>query len=141
MPSIFPSASCLSATFGQASPYKTETKPKRSPYRIDESRFSSWSVSEDVGDKANKLSDAAVKEFEKASATAQKQAGAIELYSGKYYAVRHTDDALMWTSTDTNRSAPSAVREIWGVHGGRPSPPTDDVFYAYSSKHCLCLGA
>jgi len=87
MPSIFPSASCLSATFGQASPYKTETKPKRSPYRIDESRFSSWSVSEDVGDKANKLSEAAVKEFEKASATAQKQAGAIELYSGKYYAI------------------------------------------------------
>lgn len=85
MPSLFPSASCLAATFGQATPYQTNTPAKRSPYQVNESLYPSWDVSE----KASELSAEAKKEFEKASAAAQAKAGKIELYSGKYYAVRN----------------------------------------------------
>lgn len=83
MPSLFPSASCLASTFGQATPYKTAAPVRRSPYQVNESLYPSWDVSE----KASELSNEAVKEFEKASAAAQAKTGKIELYSGKYYAV------------------------------------------------------
>lgn len=86
MPSLFPSASCLATTFGQATPYKAPAPVRRSPYQVNEALYPSW----DVSDKASELSQGAVKEFEKASAAAQAKTGKIELYSGKYYAVRIT---------------------------------------------------
>jgi solute carrier family 25 phosphate transporter 3 len=45
-----------------------------------------WSATEDAKNKAHKLSDAAVAEFEKASNKTQAKVGKIELYSPKYYA-------------------------------------------------------
>lgn len=87
MPSLFPTASALSATFGHATPYAQQTQPKRTPYQAKTHLYPSWDVAEDAKGKAVQLSDAAVKEFEKASNKAQATAGKIELYSGKYYAV------------------------------------------------------
>lgn len=86
---MFPAASTLSATFAHASPYRfNTTTTTRSPYQARHELFPSWDVAEDAKNKAGQLSDAAVKEFEKASNAAQSKAGKIELYSGKYYAVR-----------------------------------------------------
>ncbi|KAI5366726.1 putative mitochondrial phosphate carrier protein Pic2/Mir1 [Septoria linicola] len=81
MPSLFPSASALSATFGQASPYQAK------PQRKDISHlYTAWDVTEDAKNQAAKLSDAASAEIAKASNIAQEKTGKIELYSGKYYA-------------------------------------------------------
>ncbi|USW54931.1 Putative mitochondrial phosphate carrier protein Pic2/Mir1 [Septoria linicola] len=81
MPSLFPSASALSATFGQASPYQSK------PQRKDISHlYTAWDVTEDAKNQAAKLSDAASAEIAKASNIAQEKTGKIELYSGKYYA-------------------------------------------------------
>jgi solute carrier family 25 phosphate transporter 3 len=90
MQSFFPTASALSATFGHATPYnlKTQTPAKRSPYLARSNLYPSWDVAEDAKNKAAGLSDAATKELQKASEIAQAKAGKIELYSGKYYAVR-----------------------------------------------------
>lgn len=87
MPSLFPSASALSATFGNASPYSfQQPTSKRSPYAARTELYRSWDVAEDAQKKAGQLSDAAMKEIEKASSMAQSKAGKIELYSAKYYA-------------------------------------------------------
>lgn len=89
MPSLFPTASALSATFGAASPYNTDTAQlpaKRSPYQARTDLYQSWNVAEDAKQKTAQLSDAAVQEFEKASNVAQKNVGKVELYSAKYYA-------------------------------------------------------
>ena len=83
---LFPSASTLSATFGQASPYRINT-PTHSPYQARSHLYPSWDVAEDAKNKAAGLSDAAVNELNKASQKAQQNVGKIELYSGKYYAV------------------------------------------------------
>ena len=83
MPSLFPTASALSATFGQASLYQS-TKPIQ---RKDISHlYSAWDVTEDAKNKASQLSEAASKELAKASHLAQEKTGKIELYSQKYYA-------------------------------------------------------
>lgn len=89
MASLFPTASTLSATFGNSLPYRLHapSTSTRSPYQARAHLYPSWDVAEDAKDKAAGLSDAAVKEFEKASNLAQQKAGKIELYSGKYYAV------------------------------------------------------
>jgi solute carrier family 25 phosphate transporter 3 len=90
MPSLFPAAGTLSATFGHATPYTAfpaSTPMKRSPYQARSNLYSAWDVAEDAKNKAAGLSDAAVKEIDKASQAAQSKVGKIELYSGKYYAV------------------------------------------------------
>jgi hypothetical protein len=92
MPSLFPAASTLSATFGFAAPTThalNYQKPaaKSSPYLARSHLYPSWDVAEDAKNKAAGLSDAAQKELQKASNIAQAKAGKIELYSGKYYAV------------------------------------------------------
>ena len=97
MPSLFPAASTLSATFGHASPYNTRQAPapvKRSPYAARSHLYGAWDVAEDAKDKAAGLTDAATKEIEKASMAAQDKMGKIELYSGKYYAVRSSNDSV-----------------------------------------------
>lgn len=89
MQSLFPTASALSATFGQTSPYAL-SKPApatRTPHQARRELYGAWDVAEDAKSKATELSGAAQKELEKASALAQQKAGKIELYSGKYYAV------------------------------------------------------
>lgn len=82
MPSLFPSSNALSAVFGGVAPQKTEQQ--RSLYVAPAGRFQSWSVTEDAERKASELSQAASKEYQKASAVAQAKAGNIELYSAKY---------------------------------------------------------
>ncbi|KAK6430528.1 Cu/Pi carrier [Oleoguttula sp. CCFEE 5521] len=85
MASLFPTASALSATFGQASPYRTQASKRTSALARTE-LFPSWSVAEDAKQKTAQLSDAAVAEYTKLSQEAQAKTGKIELYSGKYYA-------------------------------------------------------
>lgn len=80
MPSLFPSTSALSATFGHASPHQS------SPRKEISHLYPAWDVTEDAKHKATQLSDAASKEIAKASHLAQEKTGKIELYSGKYYA-------------------------------------------------------
>jgi hypothetical protein len=103
MPSLFPAASTLSATFGFAAPTThalNYQKPaaKSSPYLARSHLYPSWDVAEDAKNKAAGLSDAAQKELQKASNIAQAKAGKIELYSGKYYAVCHN------STIDLNRA-------------------------------------
>lgn len=91
MQSFFPTASTLSATFGHASPYASfqpSAPVKRSPYQARSHLYASWDVAEDAKNKAAGLTDAAQKEYQKAEQLVQAKAGKIELYSGKYYAVR-----------------------------------------------------
>ena len=82
MPSLFPSATALSAAFSKATPEITEQR--RSRHDVLAGRYQVWSVTEDAERKASELSRAAAKEYQKASAAAQAKAGNIELYSGKY---------------------------------------------------------
>lgn len=91
MQSFFPTAGTLTATFGHATPYslkRPSTPATSSPYLARSQLYPSWDVAEDAKNKAAGLSDAAQKELAKASEIAQAKAGKIELYSGKYYAVR-----------------------------------------------------
>lgn len=81
MPSLFPTFSALSATFGEATPYQTAPKRKDISHL-----YTSWDVTEDAKTKATQLSDKAAAELAKASNIAQEKTGKIELYSGKYYA-------------------------------------------------------
>lgn len=61
-----------------------QTKPSSYMGRPD--IFRTFSVADNAREEAHKLSEEATMEFEKASALAQKKAGKIEMYSGKYYA-------------------------------------------------------
>ncbi|CAK1363556.1 unnamed protein product [Cercospora beticola] len=81
MPSLFPTFSALSATFGEATPYQSTPKRKDISHL-----YTSWDVTEDAENKATQLSDKAAAELAKASNIAQEKTGKIELYSGKYYA-------------------------------------------------------
>ncbi|GIZ43606.1 hypothetical protein CKM354_000682500 [Cercospora kikuchii] len=81
MPSLFPTYSALSATFGQATPHQSLPKRKDISHL-----YTSWDVTEDAKNKATQLSDKAAAELAKASNIAQEKTGKIELYSGKYYA-------------------------------------------------------
>ncbi|KAI9894961.1 MAG: hypothetical protein M1814_000182 [Vezdaea aestivalis] len=90
MPLLFPTYSTISTTFCSQSPLlqllrQTSTAEKPMSYSSS-NRFPIWSVLEDARVKAEKLGDAAAKDFDKASAKAQAKAGNIELYSPKYYA-------------------------------------------------------
>lgn len=76
---VFPAPTALAAAGAERPVARTKGQARQELY-------GTWSAVDDVKDKANKLSDAAVKEFEKASGKAQANAGKIELYSPKYYA-------------------------------------------------------
>jgi solute carrier family 25 phosphate transporter 3 len=92
MPFLFPSQHTLHNAFHQLVPFGRHEapaplpSPKRTPFQARTELFPTWSVVDDAKNKANALSAEATKEFEKASAKAQAKAGAIELYSAKYYA-------------------------------------------------------
>ncbi|KAK1091326.1 Cu/Pi carrier [Friedmanniomyces endolithicus] len=93
MPSLFPSASALSATFGASSPFHTRQQQqqqsapvKRSPYAARTELYQAWDALEDAKKKTQQIGNEVVKEYTKASNVAQAKAGHIELYSAKYYA-------------------------------------------------------
>lgn len=83
MPLLFPTQSALCDVFAPQHPL---TRPKAQPKQAPRSLFPAWSAVEDVKDKAGKLSEKAMEEYEKASHKAQEKTGKIELYSAKYYA-------------------------------------------------------
>ncbi|KAJ9625063.1 Cu/Pi carrier [Taxawa tesnikishii (nom. ined.)] len=89
MPSLFPGLRALSDAFASSlppyPPTNTEQRAKSNNLARSE-LYSAWSVADDAKAKTAQLSDAAVKEFNKASDAAQAKAGKIELYSAKYYA-------------------------------------------------------
>jgi len=102
MPLVFPSQNCLQQVFGAQSPFSEPApKPRASEFPLKRPLFSAWSVAEDAKSKAGQLSEAAVAEFEKASNKAQAKAGAIELYSAKYYAACTVGGILACGTTHT----------------------------------------
>ncbi|KAK0259915.1 Cu/Pi carrier [Friedmanniomyces endolithicus] len=96
MPSLFPSTSALSATFGASSPFHTRQQQqqqqqqsapvKRSPYVARTELYQAWDALEDAKKKTQQIGNEVVKEYTKASNVAQAKAGHIELFSAKYYA-------------------------------------------------------
>ncbi|KAI1333132.1 mitochondrial phosphate carrier protein [Xylariaceae sp. FL0255] len=88
---LFPSQHALQQSFGlqHRSPYAPAKAQagKATPRQARPELYSAaFSVTDDVKNKANKLSAEAQKEFEKASAAAQEKTGKIELYSPGFYA-------------------------------------------------------
>jgi solute carrier family 25 phosphate transporter 3 len=90
MPISLPTGDALKNAFPLSNPliaYRIQTaEPQRTKYQARSELYGAWSVADDAKKKANQLSDAAVKEFEKTSGAAQAKVGKIELYSPKYYA-------------------------------------------------------
>lgn len=86
MPLPFPSPAALCTAFPSATAFGGAVEPPRTKGQARQELYGTWSAVDDAKDKANQLSDAAVKEFEKASGKAQEKAGKIELYSPKFYA-------------------------------------------------------
>ncbi len=86
---IIPTQNTLSEVFGRSSPIP---RPRPKTYSPDKEHplkspiFSAWSAVDNVKDSKGGLANEAAREFEKASSIAQQKAGAIELYSAKYYA-------------------------------------------------------
>lgn len=85
MVGLFPTSTAIAQAMMPTSPYY-KPAPEPTPHPQKRPIFSAWSAADTVKDKAVELGDAAGKEYEKASQKAQAKAGAIELYSGKYYA-------------------------------------------------------
>ncbi|ORY15053.1 mitochondrial phosphate carrier protein [Clohesyomyces aquaticus] len=84
---MFPTQRTLSQAFAGCSPFQhANPEPRPSKWAARHDLYPVWSAADDAKAKATKLSDAAVAEIEKASGKAQAKAGAIELYSPKYYA-------------------------------------------------------
>ena len=95
MPTLFPTASALAATFASSTPSALlqqqqqearRTLPTTTPRQAPEHVWTAWSAADDVKKQAKAAGDKAVQEYEKASAKAQEKVGHIELFSAKYYA-------------------------------------------------------
>jgi solute carrier family 25 (mitochondrial phosphate transporter), member 3 len=90
MQNIFPTLQTLHQSFGSSLPVLRRQSDSQSQgtskWQARHELYPAWSAVEDAKNKAAKLSDAAVAEFDKASSKAQAKTGAIELYSAKYYA-------------------------------------------------------
>jgi solute carrier family 25 (mitochondrial phosphate transporter), member 3 len=90
MPIHFPSQGVLNAAFSPLTPYGQfrDQRPQtpRSRLQARDHLYTTWSVADDAKAKANQLSDAAVKEFEKASGKTQQATGKIQMFSAEYYA-------------------------------------------------------
>lgn len=90
MPSLFPTQVAIGSAFANATPFDASrtsaAKPATSSKRARPDLYSAWSVADDAKQKTAQLSDAAAKEFNKASNAAQAKTGHIELYSAQYYA-------------------------------------------------------
>ncbi|KEF60062.1 uncharacterized protein A1O9_04912 [Exophiala aquamarina CBS 119918] len=100
MVALFPDATALHQALLPTSPfYRPAAKPVEHPKQRP--IFSAWSAAETAKDKAVELSEAAQKEYNKASQKAQAKAGAIELYSAKYYAACTVGGILACGATHT----------------------------------------
>ena len=87
VPFVLPPLGSICQTFARSSPIAAQDSTiQRTKYTAREDLYTSFSTTDDAKNKANQLSDAATKEFEKASASAQAKAGKIELYTPKFYA-------------------------------------------------------
>lgn len=90
MPSLFPTFDAVSSAFAATSPFSyaqpNAAQPDNTSRLARSDLYTAWSVADDAKQKTEQLSDAAVKEFNKASSAAQAKAGKIELYTAKYYA-------------------------------------------------------
>lgn len=90
MPSLYPSQGILRDVLSSRTPFdRSKALPPARPTTSQTpppSRFTAWSAADDIKGRANALSEEAQKEIAKASSKAQAKAGAIELYSPKYYA-------------------------------------------------------
>lgn len=90
MQNILPTPEALSQAFSDCSVFSKsvpESPAKRAAkWNARHELYPVWSAAEDAKNKAGKLSDAAVAEFEKSSNKAQAKVGGIELYSSKFYA-------------------------------------------------------
>lgn len=101
---IFPAQNTLCEVFGSSSPF-AKSRPKTHSlirdHPLKSPVFSAWSAIDNVKDKAGGLTNEAAREFEKASSIAQQKAGAIELYSAKYYAACTVGGILACGTTHT----------------------------------------
>jgi solute carrier family 25 (mitochondrial phosphate transporter), member 3 len=87
MPINFPPQNTLCEVFGSSTPFsRPKPRPAIREHPLQTPIFSAWSAVDRIKDKAGGLSNEAARELEKASSIAQQKAGAIELYSPKYYA-------------------------------------------------------
>lgn len=86
MPLIFPTQNTLCTLFGPSPSFSRPAKDTRREDRpLRESIFPAHSTVDTLKEKTGDLGSEAAREWEKASSIAQKKAGAIELYSPKYY--------------------------------------------------------
>ena len=88
MPLLFPTQGTLHDVFSSKSPItkpSSETSPVRSSRSVKD-LYPAWSAVDDAKNQAGALSEAAQKEYQKASQAVQPKAAQIELYSAKYYA-------------------------------------------------------
>ncbi|GAB7354103.1 hypothetical protein MBLNU459_g4669t1 [Dothideomycetes sp. NU459] len=97
MPSLFPSQETLIHAFSARRSSDLSSPSSTKLARPD--LYSAWSVADDAKEKTAQLSDAAVKEFEKASSKVQAKTGKIELYSANYYAACITGGLLACGAT------------------------------------------
>lgn len=90
MQTVFPSHQTLHLALSGCSPFPTRLaeSPSKHPskWAARQELYPALSVTEDAKNKATKLSNAAVAEFEKASSSAQAKTGEIVMYSPKFYA-------------------------------------------------------
>lgn len=90
MPLLFPTQGTLSDTFSSKLPFgqadSSAQLNKRSAQTSPADRYSTWSASEDIKNKASALSQEAASELRKSSQAIQARTGQIELHSAKYYA-------------------------------------------------------
>lgn len=87
MPLLFPTQGTLSDAFSAKLPFgQAESLPQSNNVASPADRYSIWSPSEDIKNKAGALSDQAASELRRSSQAVQARTGQIELHSAKYYA-------------------------------------------------------
>jgi solute carrier family 25 phosphate transporter 3 len=108
---LYPRQETLQRTFSSCfalSQPRNGAKPAATKYQARPELYGAYSVVDEAGKKAQKLSQEAAKEFEKVSAKAQAKTGKIELYSREYYAACTFGGILACVSPSP--SAPSCHR-------------------------------
>ena len=85
MSPVFPTAAALQSSFAPSSPFRRKAAQAK-PAVLFRDDFPIWSTVDDVKNKVGQLSQEAQNDLSKASSKTQAQTGAIEMYSGRYYA-------------------------------------------------------
>ena len=86
MPLLFPTQGTIHDFFAPTSLFAPRSTKARTTQTPPRDAFPAWSAVDDVKSKAGQLSAEVQKEYQKASESAQKKTGKIELYSAEYYA-------------------------------------------------------